>query len=114
MRRLCPECRRATTVNGSVLSREGPVVVFEPVGCAHCKDSGYRGRRLATERFALDHSPLGCVIRRDFLAGVHGEALHRAAREAGLITLRQSAILLVLKGETSVLEAIHHTPPDSD
>ena len=109
VRRLCPDCKKVTTVPGSVLDREGRVVVFEPVGCDRCRGTGYRGRRLATERFAIDHSPLGLTIRRDFLAGIRGEALHQAAREAGLITLRESAIGLVLKGETSVFEAIQHT-----
>jgi type II secretory ATPase GspE/PulE/Tfp pilus assembly ATPase PilB-like protein len=111
VRRLCPACRRATTVSGSVLGREMPTVVFEPVGCAQCRE-GYRGRRLVVERFALDHSPLGIAIRRDFLAGIRGEALHRAAREAGLVTLREAAIGLVLAGETSVVEALTETPPD--
>jgi type II secretory ATPase GspE/PulE/Tfp pilus assembly ATPase PilB-like protein len=112
LRRLCLDCRRPTTIPGDVLGRDAPTIVFEPVGCARCR-GGYRGRRLAVERFALDHSPLGIAIRRDFLAGLRGTDLHRAAREAGLVTLRESAIGLVLSGETSVAEALLHTPaPD--
>ncbi|MDG1484017.1 MAG: ATPase, T2SS/T4P/T4SS family [Myxococcota bacterium] len=110
VRRLCTACRRPTTISGSILGRAGPTVVFEPVGCEACRD-GFRGRRLVVERFALDHSPLGIAIRRDFLAGIRGEALHSAAREAGLITLREAAIGLVLAGDTSVAEALQETPP---
>lgn len=109
VRRLCPTCKRATTISGSAIGQEGPVVVFEPVGCGQCRE-GFRGRRLATERFALDHSPLGLAIRRGFLDGLRGEALHQAAREAGLVTLRESGISWVLRGETSVQEVLLSTP----
>lgn len=111
VRRLCLACRRPTTIPGSVLGREVPTVVFEPVGCGECRE-GFWGRRLVVERFALDHSPLGVAIRRDFLAGIHGTALHRAAQEAGLVTLREAAIGLVLAGETTVTEALQETPAD--
>ena len=112
VRRLCPSCKVATTAPGSVLGKAGPVVVFEPSGCARCKETGYRGRRLVTERFAVDHSPLGIALRRDVLAGIRGPALHATARRAGLMTLRQAAIGLVLAGETSIVESFESTPDD--
>lgn len=112
VRRLCLSCRVATTTSGSVLGQAGTVVVFQPTGCARCKETGYRGRRLVTERFAIDHSPLGIALRRDVLAGLRGQDLHMAARRAGLVTLRQAAIGLVLAGETSVTEALEATPSD--
>ena len=105
VRRLCPACKRATTIDGSALDQDGPVVVFEPVGCAQCQN-GFRGHRLATERFALDHSPLGLAIRRSFLEGLRGEALHQAARAAGLVTLQESARSWVLRGEAAVEDAL--------
>lgn len=112
VRRLCPSCKTATTTPGSVLGQTGTVVVFEPSGCPHCKETGYRGRRLITERIAIDHSPLGIALRRDVLAGLRGPELHMAARRAGLVTLRQAALGLVLAGETSVAEAVQSTPAD--
>jgi len=113
LRRLCPDCRRPTTASGRAIGREGTVTVSEPVGCERCRGTGYRGRILATERFTLGLSPGGGALRREFLRGVRGAALRNAAIDAGLVTLRASAVQRVLRGETSLQEAIVSTPPDA-
>jgi general secretion pathway protein E len=50
VRRLCPECKRATASDATAraafdsVGLEAPETLFEPVGCAACDGIGYSGR----------------------------------------------------------------------
>src|SRR5690606_39077838 len=48
-RKLCSHCKRRTLITEKVLREEGfrvrgDIEAYEPVGCARCSASGYRGR----------------------------------------------------------------------
>ena len=48
-RLLCPECKRRTTLTSDVMRANGFKVgldleAYEPMGCARCGGSGYKGR----------------------------------------------------------------------
>ena len=48
-RKLCPHCKRRTMIPAAALAEAGIAVdadveAYEPVGCARCGNSGYRGR----------------------------------------------------------------------
>ena len=84
--RLAPETVRDFTF------REGP-------GCAHCRGTGYRGRRAVTEIMVLDDELREMVIAREPV-----RRLKEAAKSRGTRTLREAGLALVRSGDTSLAE----------
>ncbi len=56
VRVLCPECKTARPANASELEflRATSATVYEPHGCEHCQQSGYRGRTGIYELITID------------------------------------------------------------
>lgn len=57
VRRLCPECREPVQAQGSVsalLGFDRGAIVYAPVGCAACDDSGYVGQIAVFEAIRAD------------------------------------------------------------
>ncbi len=57
VRRLCPECRRPVQASASVsalLGVDPGAVVYEPVGCALCGETGFKGRIGVFEAIRID------------------------------------------------------------
>ncbi|MEO5815888.1 MAG: ATPase, T2SS/T4P/T4SS family [Gemmatimonadaceae bacterium] len=79
VRRVCPDCAA--------------------VGCEKCDGAGYRGRRAIAE--ILVTSP---EFERRVAAGASTESLAEAARASGCISLWESGLSLVRKGETTMEE----------
>ena len=82
---------------GMLLARRG-------AGCPRCRFTGYYGRSAIFELFGS--SPR---IRQLVAEGTTPEALHRAALQDGLRTLREHAVRKVALGTTSVEEALRAT-----
>jgi len=81
---------------------EAEVAGFEfraGVGCAHCRGTGYRGRRAVTEILVLDD-----VLRELIIAREPVRVLKDAARARGTRTLREAGLALVADGSTSLAE----------
>ena len=74
-------------------------------GCPDCAGTGYRGRRAVHELFLV-----GPEVRRAIAAGAEPDQLRRAAREAGLVTLREAGMRLVERGLTTLDEVLTETP----
>ncbi len=105
VRRLCPECRRedtATAVDAELTSGTVKVGarVFRPVGCAACRNEGYRGRTGLYEVIEVDPG---------FQAMVHDGASEAAmikhARKSSRSILDDGAAK-VAAGLTSVAEVV--------
>ena len=107
-RRLCT-CKEATTVPDAALLEagfteedlDGSWQPYRPVGCERCKGSGYKGRVGIYQVM-----PISDEIQRIILK--HGTALDiadQAARE-GVRTLRQSGLVKVKQGMTTVEEVL--------
>jgi len=69
-------------------------------GCAACRGSGFKGRKAVAELLVLDDA-----LRELFVSRAPLRQLKEAARTAGLRTLRQAALELVARGETTQEEA---------
>ncbi|HMH16531.1 MAG TPA: GspE/PulE family protein [Burkholderiales bacterium] len=69
-------------------------------GCAHCRGTGFRGRRAIGELLVMSDE-----LRQMIASRVPARELKDAARAAGTRTLRESALELVREGETSLEEA---------
>lgn len=91
VRLLCPHCRREDSWQGRR--------VFIPVGCPECWYTGYRGRKAVYEVIPLDAELSRAVRERQ--ADISGLL---AAR--GIRTLREAALDLLERGETSPEEVI--------
>ncbi|MBS1159155.1 MAG: type secretion system protein [Proteobacteria bacterium] len=68
-------------------------------GCGHCRGSGYKGRKAIAEVLHLND-----VIRELIVARAPIRQIKEAARANGTLFLRESALDLVRRGETTLAE----------
>ena len=113
VRTLCPHCKKATEITDetwqelvSPWKAPKPDVVYEPVGCLECRDTGYQGRKGIYEMFKFS-TKTRLMINKD--TDIHD--LRRAAIKDGLQPLRLSGANKVAKGETTVAEVLRVAPP---
>ncbi len=106
VRKVCISCRRPVTYSDDEL-RDGGVdperfrgkTLYESRGCDACHGTGYRGRVAIVELLELnDH------IRDLIIAKVPATQLKAAAREAGVLFLRDSAEEKLADGITTLKE----------
>ena len=108
VRRLCPQCRQETAAPPELIERfglaqkaSGPVRLWHPAGCPHCRNTGYRGR-LAIAEF-LQPTP---DIERLIFSRADHTAIERAATEAGMVTMFDAGLNAALEGLTTVEEVV--------
>ncbi|MBJ6726329.1 GspE/PulE family protein [Geomesophilobacter sediminis] len=106
VRKICPSCKRPTTISDEALiesaidpQRARGVTLYEAVGCEECNGTGYRGRSAIVELLDLNDEIRELIISKAPIA-----QLKNAAREAGTLFLRESAVAKVLNGETTLRE----------
>jgi type IV pilus assembly protein PilB len=106
VRKLCRKCKNPVPHSDEVL-REGGVdpelvrgvTLYEAKGCEECNNTGYRGRAAIVELLELnDH------IRDLIIGKVTATQLKLAAREAGVVFLRDSAVEKFIAGDTTLKE----------
>ena len=107
-RRLCT-CKAMTTITDEALLQagfredqlDGSWKPFKPVGCERCSGSGYKGRVGIYQIM-----PISEAIEQIILA--HGSALdiEKQAQRDGVRSLRQSGLLKVIQGLTSLEEVV--------
>jgi len=109
LRQLCDRCRVATPASPEELlelvsmslidESTSEVLLYRPVGCAHCRHRGYLGRMAVHEVLVMDDPLKSLVLER--------APAHEIAREAsagGMLTLLQDAFAKMLTGQTSFEE----------
>jgi type IV pilus assembly protein PilB len=106
-RRLCTYCRKPADIPPEALIRagfeadelDGSWHTYAPIGCDHCKGTGYKGRVGIYEVMPISDDMRQLIMRE-------GNALDIAAQAAkeGLKTLRQSGLVKVKAGITSLEE----------
>jgi type IV pilus assembly protein PilB len=103
-RRLCPNCKNRTVLAREALEEAGfrvgaDVEAYEPVGCTRCNRSGYRGR---IGLFSV--MEMSDRIKDLTIEGASEPDIAAAAREEGMLTLREAGLLKVRAGVTSIEE----------
>ena len=73
-------------------------------GCIHCRQTGYHGRTGIYEIM-----PISRKIRKMIISKTESPEVVRTAREEGMRTLRESAIMKLVSGITTVQEVIRVT-----
>jgi len=106
VRRVCRSCRKPVAYTDDQLVEAGvdPDVVrgatlYEACGCDACNNTGYRGRSAIVELMELND-----VLRDLIIAKVPATQLKSAAREAGVVFLRDSAVEKLIEGDTTLKE----------
>jgi general secretion pathway protein E len=104
VRRLCPECaapapRDTSPEGGSPASAEKIAV-----GCAACRQTGYRGRLGIFELLLVDD-----IVRRQIQARATAAEINTAVRAAGMHTLRDDGVAKAAAGLTSIEDVLRVT-----
>nr|WP_244962606.1 ATPase, T2SS/T4P/T4SS family [Cryobacterium roopkundense] len=108
-RRLCDRCKLPDTreVEELVLLKfavdpdlQAPLI-YRPVGCASCSKTGYRGRIAVHEVMTVSEE-----IERLTVGRASSAEILRAAKEQGMVTLREDGWAKVLLGLTSIEEIL--------
>ncbi len=108
-RRLCERCKEGYQHDGNDLMHLGfPMapdggvpLLFRPVGCVACSNTGYRGRIALHEVMVVNEE-----IERLAVARASNADLTRAAIAGGMLTLRQDGWAKVALGYTSIEEVL--------
>ena len=115
VRRLCSQCKQPSELSETEMralriepGQLGEAQVMKPVGCDHCRQTGYKGRMGIFEIFIIDDEVRHMINKRD--STLH---LRQRARELGMRTLREDGVRKVLAGLTSAEEVISITISDA-
>ena len=103
-RLLCEECKRRTTITSEVMRANGfnvglDLEAYEPVGCARCGGSGYKGRIGLYEVMWVSDSIRSLAVSRE-----PAETIMHAAVHEGMMRLREDGLEKVRRGLTSIAE----------
>jgi general secretion pathway protein E len=111
VRVLCNACAKPHDLANDITDDDGERVILpkgtvlrRAVGCSGCHQTGYRGRGGIFEVLELDDDV------RDLIKARAGKRAYRdQMRKAGLVPLRENALLLAKSGSTSLEEVLRVT-----
>ncbi len=100
VRRLCPQCRQFTPVSPNKrrclkIHQLAVTTIGTPVGCPHCHQSGYQGRRRSTEMMVVTPE-----LRAAIHENVDEQALERLVRQQHKALIK-NGLQKVISGDTS-------------
>ncbi|HEV8435047.1 MAG TPA: GspE/PulE family protein [Thermoanaerobaculia bacterium] len=106
VRRICPECKFETTYPDSFLAESGldaadyrGKTFYEGKGCLECNGTGFHGRAAISELLDLSDR-----IRTMILDRRPASEIKKAAKDEGMMFLRESALHKVMEGTTTLRE----------
>jgi type IV pilus assembly protein PilB len=105
VRRLCNNCKAPRLADDDekkvlgVKDMDEDIIVYEPVGCALCGDTGYAGRIGVYEMMPVSRE-LQAIIAK----GATADVIEKQALSEGMLTLKMGAAKHVLNGITSLSE----------
>lgn len=116
VRKLCKKCRVKHNLTPDALVDIGfnekeaqKVTVYKPDGCSSCNNTGYKGRTGLFEVMEVSDD-----IRDLILARAHSKDIKKKAMQQGMTTLRQSGLIKIKAGITSVEEVLRETVKDTE
>jgi general secretion pathway protein E len=109
VRRLCDSCKREADAPPELIKRfglekragNGKIRLWHPVGCAHCRSTGYRGRQAIAEFLVPD-----AEIEHLIFSKADQSDIERAAVAAGMITMFNAGLDAALQGTTTIEEVV--------
>ncbi len=108
-RKLCTHCKKRTIVPPQALADAdirvgGDLEAYEPAGCSRCNQSGYKGRVGIFSVMQLSER-----IKEMAVAQAPEAEIAVAARDEGMLTLREDGITKIRSGLTSLEEVLRVT-----
>jgi type IV pilus assembly protein PilB len=113
VRTICTNCKEVQEPNPAEISRLGfpvnldEIELYHGKGCDNCSDTGYAGRLGAYELLVTNDR-----IRQMLMKNESATAIKRAARENGMLTMREDAWKKALNGITTLEEVVRRTRMD--
>ena len=106
-RKLCPQCKKPTDIPREALLQagfapedlDGTWQTYMHVGCDHCKNTGYKGRLGIYEVMPITDDMRAIIMRGGSVIEIEDQA-----RKEGVKNLRQSGLIKVRAGITSLEE----------
>lgn len=113
VRKLCQHCAESFEPMPELLERlswnSGETIdpgskLYNPVGCEHCRNSGYNGRIAISEVLPVDD-----IIRRQIMLNCDAKELQQLAVEHGMKTMYTDGCIKALAGLTTLEEVLRVT-----
>jgi len=108
----CPRCATPYRPTAEILTRSRidqraayTAKFRRGIGCAHCRGTGYKGRRAIAETLGMSDRLRDLLAERAPLSQIKAEA-----RENGYVALREAAITSAMAGDTTLEEINRVTP----
>ena len=112
----CPYCSTEYKPSQNIIQRLGisPAKIigtkfYKGQGCKECNNTGIHGRLGVYEVMVVTNS-----IKNVIMEGGTENQIKRVARLEGMRTMRESALQMALKGESTLEEVIYVTPSDEE
>jgi type IV pilus assembly protein PilB len=112
LRKLCPECKEEFKPSKELIEKYGlrdengkPAErIYRPKGCKWCSNTGYQGRVGIIECLKITPAIKDLLFKKaeDF-------QIEKAARDEGMVTLRENGVENVVEGVTSLEEVLRAT-----
>jgi general secretion pathway protein E len=103
VRVICPQCKEVAQESYDAFIQsnhlERGAVFFKGKGCAHCRGTGFKGRRAISELLILDDE-----LRELIIARAPIRILKNTAQAKGTVFLRDAAVQAVRSGWTTIDE----------
>ncbi|MDD4151879.1 MAG: GspE/PulE family protein [Candidatus Gracilibacteria bacterium] len=109
---ICPHCKAETQANPNLVSKAKEALqdlfdeeelanlkFYKGTGCEHCNNTGYKGRIGVHELLVL-----GDYLEESILTKKSSSHIHELAKENGMITIMQDAIIKAIMGKTTLEE----------
>jgi len=106
-RRICSRCRQPREATAKMVEQmgftedDGPITVYDAVGCKVCSETGYRGRVCINEILLVSEE-----IQRMAVERRPSDEIKRVAVEQGMLTLRRDGMEKVRLGMTTLEEVL--------
>jgi type IV pilus assembly protein PilB len=111
MRRVCRDCGQEIKIEQDVLKQAGawPEIManakfYKGQGCPTCNGSGYKGRVAIYEIMEINEE-----MKKVILKGADATVVKQAALKNGMRSLRQSALIKLCAGQTTMDEVVSVT-----
>jgi type IV pilus assembly protein PilB len=106
VRKICDFCKKEVQDPTALLAESGltkqdlkGVTLYEGAGCLECNGTGYHGRAAIAELLDLSDRIRGMILERR-----PASEIKKAAKEEGMVFLREAALKKVMEGKTTLRE----------
>ncbi len=114
VRTICPHCKEEFAPTEEMLmelnltpEQTAGRVFYHGTGCDYCRHTGYTGRVALYEIMTMDDEIRDLIIKQK-----SANVLREAARKRGMRTLRESGLLAIFDGLTTIEEVVGQTTVD--